>query len=106
MNFAEPYTCQLGELSVRSYAQLNIQSLLMELSRPQVLHLDVEILSKLHIWNHDTLAVSLETQPTFQITGDRKDGSPTYFNPTICWCHLNIWFSYFVGVHDMDVLRC
>ena len=84
--------------------QVNIDNLLRELSGPQPLHRDVDIISKPRIWNRGASAVSFETQPAFQTTGGGKGGNPTYFNPTLCQCHLDTKFPSFVDVRDVEVL--
>jgi len=42
----------------------------------------MDIVSKPRIWSRGALAISLETQPTSQVTGAKKDCNPAYFNPT------------------------
>lgn len=86
---------------------MSISILLREVSGPDrcVGVWILKVVSKPHIWDHGASAVSLGTQPTFQTTGDGKGSSPTYLNPTICWCHFSTRFSSFIDLRDAEVLR-
>ena len=72
---------------------MDINNLLRELSGPRPLCRGVDIVSKPRICSHGASAVTLETQPTYQTTGDGKDGNP------------DTRISSYVGVHDAKILR-
>jgi hypothetical protein len=66
--------------------QMDIKTLIRELSGPRPLRWVMDIVPKPHIWNRGAKAVSLETQSTIQIMGAGKDHNSTYFKPTKYWC--------------------
>jgi len=79
---------QIGALFCRKWS-IEMKPAVRELSGLRALRRGVEIVSKPRIWSRGASAVSLETQSTFQTTGNGKDGNFTYSNLTTCWCHFD-----------------
>ena len=64
----------------------------------------MDIVSKPSNWSRGASAVSLETQPTSQITGVGKDCNSAYFNPTKCWHRLDARYFSFIGIRFVENL--
>ena len=66
--------------TVYTQTQTNIQTLL----RPRPLDRVVDIVSKLHVRDRNTIAVPPENQQTSQIVEDERGWHPTHLSPAKC----------------------